>query len=1209
MNAQNDTIIELGVSYDHHFANQFTSEEDAIAYISEIVDTVNCIYSRKSPSLMVQISILRKLYHALPITASAHQRRLQATAFWFNQIDLCNTPDLAMHLTIQLPGVAGQASGGACNITRNGGVGIAEADINNVKRAANIFAHEMGHMLGMSHEEDIPGNSDYCVSNFGLMCDFVNPKDCNKYVYSTHNNTSYANKINNSTCLLQPNVDVVDLECPNCSQAVVITNTSQNDFYVDFGCEEEIPSFELEGTISNNCENLQNDRQYRIYIDYNDNYIDIVESESIFAQVVPYPGGNPEFNSRLEMNWMTLPRGSGAINSVKVRPKGTGQISNGSGFPNYTRVNFVYNINPEAYIVSVGSEILPLSKTTIKSVQYRFNYNHQIDKTNQSYTTASELTNPNENDIYNFCYGTKFDVYLDGIFDIDVNKAFCNTNFYFTPDSRLLVRDGVTLDLNECSFNSCGEKWNGITLEGSGKIILKKSTLSNANIGITSDSRKAVVRIEDGCLFDGNHTAISLLESRLEKLSGSVFRNGQTGIILTNCPVVLSENCDFRNLAYGVESNGTSLKVEGGNFEGKSLFQGKGINLIGEGNNLNVSKSTTFSRWQTGIVSARNIYESNGTIFDNNTIGTVIINSPGLKHDIYKNTFRNGQRGIISTNNSGNDVYSRIDDSDFDNLDVSLSITGQSGAKGWFVWDSDFTNVKQRGISLNNSFNNYVDENRLTAEGRSNSRLITVEGSSANIINYNTLNNLSATNESSQRLGIYLSGSMGNVVQCNNIQGGTYGINVWGNSNGNYNRNTMSSSHTGLYCGLYPSNGLSLMGQQMHRFNFWENGTFTIGAKHLGGDIFFVNESQFIVDNSQDSRYRPNPISSVSTDWFINQATGSTSTSCSGSPNGGGSYNIPGPLENDDNYDIGLIEDFVGGDFNFGAFNAALNFSADFRIYNAVKNAGQDSLFKNVPNIHSFIAAHSAGNIGKLYEASSLIRSSRYADTSLTDAIDTLKSLWTNYNIDQPHLTEQQQLLRMEDIYVADSTVKVIYTNIRDQHLHDIDDALIILNNIYDTLTPVLNQIAILRAVASLHQNDTLTLTEWQTLTEIAVQCPLSGGESVYAARGLLESKADSVYYNDHDLCDTTVIRTAQSYQLVSIQPNPSSGIFTIYAPDPIQTVSVYDLHGRIWIHQSGEYGNMYQLDAKELHPGLYFIKLECDNNDKIYTSKIIKIE
>ncbi|MBK9255957.1 MAG: T9SS type A sorting domain-containing protein [Saprospiraceae bacterium] len=141
------------------------------------------------------------------------------------------------------------------------------------------------------------------------------------------------------------------------------------------------------------------------------------------------------------------------------------------------------------------------------------------------------------------------------------------------------------------------------------------------------------------------------------------------------------------------------------------------------------------------------------------------------------------------------------------------------------------------------------------------------------------------------------------------------------------------------------------------------------------------------------------------------------------------------------------------------------------------------------------------------------------------------------------------------------------------------------------------------------NKNDTLTLTEWQTLTEIAAQCPLLGGESVYAARGLLETKADSVYYNDHDICDTIEIRSSHSYDRVGIHPNPSSGIFTVHAPDPIQTISVYDMHGRRWIQQSGSFGNTYQLDGRALQPGLYIIKVECRDKENTFTSRIIKID
>ncbi|MBK9150703.1 MAG: right-handed parallel beta-helix repeat-containing protein [Saprospiraceae bacterium] len=923
--------------------------------------------------------------------------------------------------------------------------------------------------------------------------------------------------------------------------------------------------------------------------------------------------GNVNFNREIILDWIQLKKGAGAINMVKVRPKNSGYIVDNAqlGYPNLASVSFTYMYNPPGPVIDIAQPINPAPVLSQSQVYYRFFYNHQIDKSNQSFTKVSELTNPNSVDINNFCLGTKFDIYLDGIFEVDIDKEFCNTNFYFTPDSRLIIRDGKRLTLTNSSLNSCDAKWDGVIIEGSGALSMNNSKIINAKTGVFSDSEKATVSVKDGCTFENNHTGMELRRSKLVSLTNSTFKDGHKGIVLESCPPVFALDCTFSQLTYGIESNHTSLWVSGGNFTGKSTANGsRAINQIGTGNYLSLKNKTFFTNWHLGVVTSRSSLDIDDCTFENNQIAAAIGLTGGLTHYIYKTTFKNGVRGVLSSLNSAFNDFSRIQKCTFDGFDFAVSIGNQTGNKGWLIYDNEITNVRQRGIRLTSSVFNRIEDNPIiSADGRSNPKLITLEGSPTNIVSNNILDNLSSAPESNQITGIYVAESMGNLIQCNTVNGGSFGINVWGTSNGNYNRNTMSSSYTGLYCGLYPSNGLALMGQQMHRFNVWNNGSFNNAAKHLSADPYFVNLSEFSVDHLQDSRYRPNPISSVSSDWFKNETTGTTSTTCSGSTNVGGSYNMPGLMENDDNYDIGLIQEFVGGDFNFGAFNAALNFSADFRIYNAVKDSGQDSLFKNVPNIHSFMATHSAGNIGKLYEASSLIQSSRYADISLTDVIDTLKSLLTTYEIDQPHLTEQQQLLRMDDIYVADSTVKVIYANIRDQHLHNIDDVLIILNNIYDTLTPVLNQIAILRAVASLHKNDTLTTAEWLTLTDIAAQCPLSGGESVYAARGLLETKGDLMYYNDHDLCDTTEIRSSHTYNRVGIHPNPSSGFFTVYAPDTIHGISVYDMHGRRWIQQSGSFGNFYQLDGRALQPGLYIIKVECGDKEKIFSSKIIKID
>jgi hypothetical protein len=1191
------------VSYDQNYLNQFQSHSEAESFIFSLINGVTCLYEQlpTNKKLLFEVAVIRNI--SVDLQLNTFQRRLYATRFWFNQQDLCNKVDLAIHLSTNLPGNDGQASGGICGLTFNGGVAIAEATPSQFNRSVHIVAHEIGHLLSMIHE-----SAQFCGIYQGLMCPTVSNYECDDYTLSYDNILNLENKINSSNCLNSIDVNNIDPNCPNCSPNVVITNTTQKDYFIDYGCTPTDESYILEATISNSC---ANDRNYKLEIHYHSDFIEVVESEAGLIEV-PYLG-SPDYNRTLRLNWMQLKRGAGAINMIKVKPKGSGAIIDNPqlGHPNLTRVNFVYFIDPLGPILDLALPVNPVPVLSQAQVLYRFFYNHQIDKSNQSFTKVSELTNPNPVDINNFCLGTKFDIYLDGIFEVDIDKEFCNTNFYFTPDSRLIIRDGKRLTLTNSSLNSCDAKWEGVIIEGSGALWMNNSKIINAKTGVFSDSEKATVSVTNGCIFENNHTGMELRRAKLISLVNATFKEGHKGIVLESCPPVFALNCTFSQLTYGIESNHTSLWVSEGNFIGKSTGNGgRAINQIGTGNYLSLKNKTFFINWHLGVVTSRSSLDIDDCTFENNQIATAIGLTGGLTHYIYNTTFKNGVRGVLSSLNSAFNDFSRIQKCTFDGFDYAISIGNQTGNKGWLIYDNKITDVRQRGIRLTSSVFNRIEDNPIiSADGRSNPKLITLEGSPTNIVSNNILNNLSTAPESNQITGIYVAESMGNLIQCNTVNGGSFGINVWGTSNGNYNRNTFTANHTGLYCGLYPSNGISLMGQQMHRFNVWNNGSFNTAAKHLSGDIFFVNESQFTVDPLQNSQYRPDPISSVSNEWFKNDLTENTATICPPLPLGNGTPDLTGLLLNEDNFDSGLIGSFIAGDVNFGLNSALINYNVDSRIYKLKSLSGADSLFKNVYLSQAFTIQHKNGNIGKLHEAAGLIHSYSYTDTILTHAMTNLKSLCTTYTDELPLLSDVQQLSQLNIIAEADSVVMAEYHRLRNLQLQDLEDALDILENISDTLTPVLNHIVVLRAITSLYKNDSLSVGDWQTVTTVAQQCPLTGGEAVFMARGLIEYSTGLIDYDDHNLCNFSEIRSSKTFEKIKIFPNPSTGMFTIQADESIHSVAVYDLQGSLKLIQTVQSGKTCTLDASSLLPGMYFIAIRYIGTDKTDMSKVIKIE
>jgi hypothetical protein len=131
-----------------------------------------------------------------------------------------------------------------------------------------------------------------------------------------------------------------------------------------------------------------------------------------------------------------------------------------------------------------------------------------------------------------------------------------------------------------------------------------------------------------------------------------------------------------------------------------------------------------------------------------------------------------------------------------------------------------------------------------------------------------------------------------------------------------------------------------------------------------------------------------------------------------------------------------------------------------------------------------------------------------------------------------------------------------------------------------------------------------LSLSDGQkdTLAAIAVQCPLEGGEAVFAARALYELKMGNQLYDDSLLCAPTrnLIRPGNTdlHRVPYIYPNPnSSGLAVVEIPGLEKeglTALVYNQHGVVvnTIPLQGS-KNRYLLEVESLVSGIYFIQIQ----------------
>jgi hypothetical protein len=86
-----------------------------------------------------------------------------------------------------------------------------------------------------------------------------------------------------------------------------------------------------------------------------------------------------------------------------------------------------------------------------------------------------------------------------------------------------------------------------------------------------------------------------------------------------------------------------------------------------------------------------------------------------------------------------------------------------------------------------------------------------------------------------------------------------------------------------------------------------------------------------------------------------------------------------------------------------------------------------------------------------------------------------------------------------------------------------------------------------------------------------------------------------------------TGIVSAKTNKAISIYPNPANSVLNVCAKDiHFRYLNIYDITGRLLIHNIPSGSNVYKLDISSLINGMYFIEA-TDVNGTIYNSKFLK--
>ena len=955
--------------------------------------------------------------------------------------------------------------------------------------------------------------------------------------------------------------------------------------------------------------------------------------------VFPYGSGSVTLNTYLLSGINVPPTTS---KTLRILFKTNPSIAGGTVFPDINfqmRLSMTFNntiytkISPPDYLTAIGSVV----------------GNPNQDKTLTQAIADLELIPSAQSQNS----GQK--VIIRGTLRVNEDYWFPHSEVFLDKDANIIVESGKNLSFtgNPTTYIlGCTDMWTGIVVENGAYLVIDQSIVSDG-IEAIQPRHGSTISITKSH-FRNNRIAVSnKFSPPSQNIDAFIFQNtfestqlkppysgqkGFAGISIKETNDFGATECNFLNLDNGIISYRTNFGAYSNYFQditrsdpyNSNMNAGYAIRgILGKGSQvLNVhglgksDVNPSFKNCTEGVSSVGHFLwvGNNGML----QVHRGITGAFGLKVTMVDNLIKAYETGISLNQNSdylyaphliqGNDLYINGDNN------IGTGIRGYEHTLigwGYHIHDNLIQlqaaryGIAFRGEEFLEIHNNLINLFNPPALPDLSIGMY-LENPTEIWITCNQVNGLFGGAGTNKR-AIHCTRIDYGSIQCNSLNETRYGLQLYDNNpHIRIRGNNFGRHYFGLLLGAEPNDGNAIIPKQFYHDNAWPINVLSGGAQaaHLGTQ-FAIEQSQFWVDSGDNPYFLPTPVytpnlpANSGINWFNNNPASQNFTCPICPPLPGGE---PGLAEAWTPNDLDLR--IASGTYHSDSYLGSMTWKAESELYKRLRqNAGWAMPGTPWDGFMPAKASTTGPRFGAVRTAiETMLKMPPATAAQLEQNVDTTRAKMQRLNEvrialfqdGQNAVLEAEKTALRQHLLTLHQQRESIYEAFRasvatQATLIKTENEAIATSEVYEENTKSINRIHLEMLISGNPEPDSL---QRATLTAIAWQCPLSGGDAVYEARAML---AMPDWIDDPAICRfersdqrSGANRPAAGLPGLSVYPNPARETLTVAFDAEVEngTLLLSDVFGReAKLVKTGQ-ARTCQIDVRQLPAGIYYLTL-----------------